>query len=160
NFAGLAFFLSPTNANQFLRTGNFTGNGVLIGFGQFGDVQYDLRGEAPRIFAPLNPNAMLLTNQFGEAIFPCALYRFQVPNANFPNRFGDIIEVSPLMEVIAYQLMSVLGAPPSTIIHDPFVAVTITSIPSTLALPSTLLLWLKDTQPQISGARYKYVLVR
>src|SRR5262249_3699145 len=71
NFAGLAFFLSPTNANQFLRTGNFTGNGVLIGFGQFGDVQYDLRGEAPRIFAPLNPNAMLLTNQFGEAIFPC-----------------------------------------------------------------------------------------
>jgi hypothetical protein len=160
NFPGLAFFLSPTNANGALRTGNFTGNGVLVGLGQFGDVQYDLRGEAPRIFTQLNPNATVVTNQFGETILPCALYRFQVPNTNFPSTSGDIIQVSPLMEVIAYQVTGTPGTPVSTVIHDPFVAVSVVSTPSTVALPSTLVLWLKDTQPQISGARYKYVLAR
>ena len=162
NFAGLAFFLSPTNPAQVFRTGGYTGDGVLIGFGSIGGAKYSQQGYPVQIDAAVDPNALLLTNQFGEAIFPCAMYRFQVPNVNFATTSGDVIQVSPLMENIAYQL-SESGVPggTNTIIHDPFVAVTVTGgAVGTTASTSTLWLWLKDNQPQISGARYKYVLVR
>ncbi|PYJ00376.1 MAG: hypothetical protein DME25_20905 [Verrucomicrobia bacterium] len=160
NFPALAFFLSPTNPVQVFRTGGYTGNGVLIGFGQFGDVKYSLRTNSTEIFALIDPDANLLKNQFADAIFPCAMYRFQVRNTNFPATSGDVIQVSPLMENLAYQLSGVPGQTTNTTIHDPFVAATILTTVGTTATPVTLLLWLKDTQPQISGASYRYVLVR
>jgi hypothetical protein len=59
------------------------------------------------------------------------------------------------MENIAYQQTTVVGQGTNTLILDPFVAGT------TLADTSFryLWLWLEDTQPIISGARYQYVLV-
>ena len=83
------------------------------------------------------------------------MYRYQVPNANFPTTSGDTIQVSPLMENIAYQLSGVPGQTTNTFVLDPFVTGT------TLADNSFryLWLWLEDTQPIISGARYQYVLV-
>ncbi len=160
NFAGLAFFLSPTNAAEVLRTGGYTGNGVLIGFSSIGFSKFSIREGRPTVFGAYDPNAAPLTNQFGEKIFPCALYRFQVPNANFPVTSGDVIQVSPLMENIAYQLTGVPGQTTNAIIQDPFVTATATTVNGSFATPAILWLWLKDTQPQIAGARYRYVLVR
>ena len=62
-------------------------------------------------------------------------------------------QVSPLMEKIAYQWSGVPGQTTNTIIHDPFVAVSGLS-------DGSVFLWLRDMQPQISGARYKYIVVR
>jgi hypothetical protein len=81
------------------------------------------------------------------------MYRYQTPNANFPTVSGDVIQVAPLMENIAYQIQ----AGPSvtnTIVQDPFIAST------SLTDFHNIYFWLRDTQPQISGARYRYVLVR
>ena len=48
------------------------------------------------------------------------------------------------------------GASKQTIIADPFLTETYTSDNT----GRFLWFWLRDTQPQISGARYKYALVR
>jgi hypothetical protein len=155
NFLALAFYLSPTNASGPLQTAAPAGNGVLIGFGSLTFREATL-ALPPLVYGPLDPNALLETNVFGDSIFPCTLYRYQVPNANFPAVSGDMIQVSPLMENIAYQWSGVKGQTTNTFIQDPFVAV------SGLANGSGnyLYLWLRDMQPQISGARYKYILVR
>jgi hypothetical protein len=143
-----------------LATANYTGNGTLLGFGTFGSVQYNVVSNSTRVFTLFDPNTLLLTNQFGEGIFPFAMYRFQVPNANFPSTSGDVIQVAPLMENIAYQTNGNPGQLSSTTIQDPFVVATVVGSTGIAATPTTLYLWLKDSQPQISGARYKYVLVR
>jgi hypothetical protein len=111
----------------------------------------------PRVNGFFNPNAALETNKFGDSIFPCALYRYQVPNANFPTVSGDVIQVSPLMENIAYQQVVIEGVAYFVYaeIQDPFVAVTGLQT----AGGNIIYLWIRDTQPQISGASYKYILV-
>lgn len=155
NFFALAFFLSPGNTNLGVQSGGFTGNGVLVGFAPLGlRTLVSTKGQL-RISAALDPMSILLTNGFGGSIFPCTMYRYQVPNANFPTTSGDTIQVSPLMENIAYQLTGVAGQTTNTFVLDPFVTGT------TLADNSFryLWLWLEDTQPIISGARYQYVLV-
>ena len=91
-------------------------------------------------------------------ILPAMLYRVQVANANFPNVPGDIVQVSPLMEVIAYLNRNALNIA----VTDPFVAVLhkfSTDLPRSFALSDHDVLLL-DRQPVIKGARYKYLLVR
>jgi hypothetical protein len=149
NFLALAFYLSPTNTSAALKTGSPSGLSVLVGSANVGR---EFNVPLKEIYGPVNPNAMLETNVFGDAIFPCALYRYQMPNANFPTVSGDVIQVSPLMETIAYQQTSIPGQTTNTFIQDPFVAMS-GSYPY-------VFLWLRDTQPQISGASYKYILVR
>ncbi len=160
SFFALAFFLSPTSSAPVLRTSSFEGNGVLVGAANIprSFVNPGRDGQPPTISAatPYNPHDALETNAAGQVIFPCALYRYQVPNANFPTVSGDVIQVSPLMEKIAYEVNIVPGKQPTTIIWDPFIAVTSVSGQTSNAL----YLWIRDTQPQISGARYRYVLVR
>ncbi len=151
NFLALAFYLSPTNAAAAFKISTATpsGIGVLIGSGNIGR---EVNVNVKEIFGRVNPNALLETNGLGDVIFPCALYRYQTPNANFPTVSGDVIQVSPLMENIAYQWSGVAGQGTNTFVLDPFVALS-ASYPYAF-------LWLRDTQPQISGARYKYLLVR
>jgi len=111
-----------------------------------------------------NPMTLLFTNKSGKPVFPLVLYRYQAPNAAFPKVSGDIVQVSPLMENIAYEVFKtniVLG---STVLHitnnilrDPFILYDSVSLTDVLTLFSVYLL---DTQPVISGARYRYLLVR
>jgi len=84
------------------------------------------------------------------------LYRYQVANANFPTVSGDVIQVSPLMENIAYQQVNIQGTAyfVYAAIADPFIAVTGANTGS----GNEVYLWIRDTQPQISGASYKYIL--
>ena len=154
NFTALAYFLSTNNPTPVFLTANFTGNGVLVGFSPYHPI-VGATFVKSGIGGVLDPNSVLLTNSFGDSIFPCALYRYQAPNPNFPVVSGTVIQVSPLMENIAYQLSASQGVT-NTVIADPFIAETFT-----LSNDGGIVwLWLTDTQPQISGARYRYILVR
>ena len=99
---------------------------------------------------------VLFTNAVSGSLFPVAMYRYQVTNENFPEVSGDIIQVTPLMENIAYELRNMAGGITNTYVQDPFIVVTA----SNAGGASPLYFWLLDTQPQISGARYRYLLVR
>lgn len=156
NFVGLAYFLSPTNSNQLLNGPEYE-VGVLIGGGYVNATSFNLRKKPQSYNTSFDPNSLLLTNTFGDVILPVAMYRYQVANANHPSVSGDIVQVSPLMENIAYEVRALAGQPISTIIHDPFVTMTRLQVNDLL---SFAYFWLVDTQPQISGARYRYVLVR
>jgi hypothetical protein len=151
NFLGLAFYLSATNPAPTLRSASPAGNAVLVGLGQLPGREFNLN-LPPIFYGTFDPNSLIGTNALGESLFPCMLYRYQVANANFPVVSGDVIQVSPLMENIAYQLSPTGNQTTNTIIHDPFIAVT--------ALYPGVYLWLRDMQPQISGASYKYIIVK
>lgn len=156
NFFTAAFYLAPTNSDPFLAA-QPSGNAVLVGFANIGVYQYSVGQKPPIINGFFDPNTALETNKYGESIFPCALYRYQVPSALFPNVSGDIIQVSPLMENIAYQQVNKGGIAVElyAVIHDPFVAVT----GAVTGSGNVVYLWIRDTQPQIEGASYKYILV-
>jgi len=156
NFFALAFFLSSGSTNPVLQTSGFTGNGVWIGYSTFSPrtVISTKQGNV-RVGALLDPATIIETNAFGGSIFPCAMYRYQVPSPSFPSTSGDTIQVSPLMENIAYQVAGSAAGPTNTYILDPFVAAS-SYADNTY---NHLYLWLKDNQPVISGARYKYILV-
>jgi hypothetical protein len=160
SFTAQASFLAPTNPPGSLQWNAPPGIGVLVGVadvgpGTTGGNPIHIQNP-PTITFAYNPNSALQTDKHGTNIFPVAMYRYQVPNANFPVTSGDTIQVSPLMENIAYQFSNVDGRT-NTLVQDPFVGVSTTS---TNAIHNFLWLWLRDTQPQISGARYQYVLVR
>ena len=91
------------------------------------------------------------------SILPVALYRVQIANDSFPIVPGDIVQVSPLMEQMAYYTSG-----PDIVVTDPFIAVlhqSDTDLPRTSSGYDHDILLL-DRQPVIRGARYKYLLVR
>ena len=86
----------------------------------------------------------------GATALPCVLYRYQVPNSLFTSVSGDVVQVSPMMENIAYGKSG-----GNTLIYDPFFAIT--------RLRSSSDPWgvyLIDTQPVVRMATYQYLLVR
>src|SRR5260370_28787209 len=87
----------------------------------------------------------------GNSLLPIALYRYQVPNAIYPSVSGDITQVSPLMEQIAYAVES-----GSVAIYDPFVRLW--REPNLFSGPYVL--YLIATQPVVIGAKYKDLLAR
>jgi hypothetical protein len=80
------------------------------------------------------------------------MYRYQVPNATFPRVSGDVVQVSPLMERIAYENFG-----GGIRIHDRFIAL---EAPPAAGGGLPVKIYLVDTQPVIAGARYAYLLVR
>lgn len=95
----IACYLSPTSNPPSI----YTGTGVCIGSATLGaGVTVDNSSGSTCISAFFDPNSAVSTNDQNEPLFPCVLYRYQVPNANFPTTSGDVIQVSPLMETIAY----------------------------------------------------------
>ena len=144
---GLAIpvFLSPSNTLGRLRTPD-TGVGVWLGWGYIGREQTQVKRPI-QVPAQFDPNSFIFTNTAGASLFPMALYRYQVPNGNFPTVSGDIIQVSPLLENIAY---GTSGG--GVTIYDPFISAAQEGF--------YLYLWALDTQPQISGASYNYLVVR
>lgn len=93
------------------------------------------------------------TDQLGRSIFPFVVYRHQVTNPRYPIVSGDVLQVTPLIEKVYLEEES----PPSIYylrLRDPF----------TTLRPSGKLglsdLMIRDTQPVVRGARYRYTLVR
>jgi hypothetical protein len=121
--------------------------------------QYLLRSER------LNPNRHIfrVTTDETDALsgmFPCVLYRHRVKNGTDPGIENDLVQVTPMMESIAYGFQQAGGANPAgpdTVIYDPFIA---TSVNAAVPGGSLIGLYLKDTLPVVSGSTYRYLLVR
>jgi len=162
--------LPPTNHNyhpkiEAVRLPNdiFDGIGIRIG-------EVDIRGrqggfsqrKAPWITpGQTNPVIYLYTNGVtGLPVFPVAMYRYQVPSTLYPKVSGDVVQVSPLMEKIAWEAALHPEIGPVAIIRDPFIAV-FNDLP-TPGGPTNPIngIYLLDTQPVVLGARYRYLLVR
>jgi hypothetical protein len=91
------------------------------------------------------------TDSDGNPPWPCVLYRQQVANLKFPSVSGDVVQVSPLIE-------SVFTGPPTPpfdcpTLRDPYFNINYNG-------DNTSKIFLKDPQPVVRGARYRYSLVR
>ena len=141
----VAFYIAPTA---------HASRATSVAAVRIGEVPIEFQGTFPVDF-PIGgtnpPSHYVYTDQHGGgSLLPCALYRYQVPNAKFPNAPGDLVQVSPLIEDIAY------GVNLSTIyVRDPFIDVVLKSYEESAAY-----FYLMDTQPVVRGARYRYLLVQ
>jgi len=97
-----------------------------------------------------NPMDFLFPNTLipEQTAMPFVVYRYQIPSQLFPNVSGDVVQVTPLMETIAYGVNDV------TTIFDPYVAVDRDYDYGVWGL------YVMDTQPVVRYASYQYLLVR
>jgi hypothetical protein len=94
----------------------------------------------------------------GEPILPIVVYRQQVTNAFFPRVSGDVAQVSPMIERIPWQSLEAFNEPDSLRIPDRLFAVRFELGPG---LPNGAnYLYLRDQQPVLLGARYRYFVMR
>ncbi len=84
-----------------------------------------------------------------ETVMPCVLYRYQIVNSLYLKVSGDVAQVSPLMETIAWGKTSV------TTVYDPFIAIS-----RVMDSGDPWGIYLVDTQPVVRGATYQYLLMR
>jgi hypothetical protein len=120
----------------------------------------------PAFFSDSN---QVSTPQSVSDLLPAVLYREQVANAKFPTVSGDVIQVSPMMEQIAYQSPRIVNNQqrPGLTIWDPHIGIVsskyrpfIIGAPNEGAASYFIDLYLLDTQPVQKGAAYRYSLVR
>lgn len=156
--------ISPRLGAFRLTNAFFNGTGVRIGVVEYkGPTQGGLPVRPYATPGTNDPVSWLFTNSVGQSVLPVALYRVQVPNANYPVVSGDVVQVSPLMESIAYGLVpysEFVGTGPAAAIYDPFILVrneTPAGSPDRFFLYG---IYLTDTQPVVLGAAYRYLLVR
>jgi hypothetical protein len=143
-----------------LSVAQFDGIGVRIGEFDF-DQTPESSGKGVTFIGSLrfNPNQFVyrLGREVNDlnSLFPCALYRHRVANPGDPGIGNDLVQVSPLMESIAYGFVSGTTPDPNgftTALYDPFIKV----VPEGLKTG----LFLTDTLPVIEGTTYRYLLVR
>ncbi|MBP7829617.1 MAG: hypothetical protein KA248_06840 [Kiritimatiellae bacterium] len=91
-----------------------------------------------------------------SALAPFVLYRYQVTNGLFPQVSGDVIQVSPLINQIAFarEVDPFLG--PILRICDPFVRVLFHEGAGDPDYDIVAM----DTQPVIQGASYRYIILQ
>jgi hypothetical protein len=103
----------------------------------------------------------------GQSLFPVVLYRQQVINAAFPVVPDTVVQCSPKLNSIAYEILS--GG--NRRLRDPYIGVTVNAEFNPAFLPAlwyrpdntesfTMNLYLMDTKPVLNGARYHYFLMR
>jgi len=95
--------------------------------------------------------------QNGTPLLNFMLFRYQVPNALWPMVSGDVYQVSPLIEGLAHTEI-VFQNQPAVAIYDPYFFVV--EAPETGQGSRAFHLYLKDTQPVIVNASYRYLVVR
>jgi len=109
-----------------------------------------LTGRTPT--SGIDPNTMTLRrpDRPADDLLPVALYRQVVAT-------GEIQQVTPLLERIAWNAVTVPGAfLPDGILRDPYIAVANAMSGDSGQLEFYLL----DTQPAVAGETYRYLLVR
>ncbi len=115
--------------------------------------RYDVRSFS------LNPDPstqVFHRNSSGETLLPIVLYRQQVTNAAFPKVSGDVTQVSPLIERIPWVLLNVSQDFRTVLIPDRLFAISYENVDDVGYHPLSL----RDQQPVLSGARYRYSIVR
>ena len=94
-------------------------------------------------------------------LFPCALYRYRVNSPEDTGLTKDLVQVTPLMESIAYGFVDPVGsANPNgvnTALYDPFVQLSLNGAAGGEVLIG---IYLADTLPVVRGSTYRYLLVR
>ncbi|MFO1502031.1 MAG: hypothetical protein U1G07_27275 [Verrucomicrobiota bacterium] len=113
-----------------------------------------------------NPNRWLFRDELSFplrtniTVLPAVLYRQQATNLNFPVVSGDVVQVSPLVEKLAWGSIDVTRDTHAAVLLDPFIGVKEQSNQGSVVLgPGALELILLDTHPVLSGARYRYWLL-
>lgn len=101
----------------------------------------------------MSSNTTGMLGDFTDRItpLPCALYRRRLPN-------GEIVQVTPLIEYIAYSHEPAGPAPenqPHTIIHDPWIMALLPRSGDELKGS----LWIVDRHPVVKDAQYQYYVV-
>jgi hypothetical protein len=115
------------------------------------------KGQPTAITSNVDPMAFTFTNSLGESLFPAAMYRIQTASAEFPTVPGDVVQVTPLMENIAYSRATNASGAVFVQIQDPFIRVGNATFGNN---DPDAPIYLVDTQPVIERARYVYLLVR
>lgn len=147
-----AVFLDPAD---FIDVAGF--NEQIVGV-RIGRVDQNERssGSCHVIPSTNNPVTYLFDSESsGEELLPIMLYRYQIPSADFKRVSGDVVQVSPLIEEIAYNF----HLTSSVQVCDPFIRILAdrTKVNQPL-LPYEI--FLIDTQPVIAGATYVYLVVQ
>ena len=89
------------------------------------------------------------------------IYRQQVANPAFPQVSDDTVQVSPLIEQIAWQRQIDSFRRPIAVLRDPFIGVAFQPRdPQIKDSTDALEFYLLDTQPVLAEARYRYFLMR
>ncbi len=137
-------------------------NGYALDFGavRIGEFQWLTaynQNDGPKEFvwfdSNSDPSSYLYTDQYdGSDLLPFILYRTQVPSADLPRVSGDVVQVSPLVESVAFA-----NEAAGVTLYDPFIAIAPEFVPGE---PETGYLYFIDTQPVIKGAAYRYMLVQ
>ncbi len=110
------------------------------------------------------PTRYLIKTADGRPLLPAVLYRMQVTNALFPRVSGDMVQCSPLIETIPWFNPCLSGTfdGPCTVsrIRDPLIRAIYYAFIGPEVTTYGFSIVLLDTQPVISGASYRYSLVR
>jgi len=148
-------------------TGDFDGVGVSIGrLTSVSRPQTDGQGGTSTFASErFDPNKgiyrVTVDDTDGAALFPCALYRYRVANAADAGVKNDMVQVTPLMESVAYGYVDAHGnanaAGLNTRLYDPFIRF---SYGGQSSGKTVMNMFLTDTLPVVSGSTYRYVLVR
>ncbi len=152
-------FLNNTNI-----TTNFIGVGIIVG-SYSGPAHKRLAPGQPAVLdSTVDPTNHIVKSVSGESLFPLVVYRFQETNQVFPSKVsGDLVQVTPMMETIAYTVGVDQQLGSSALIYDPFIDVFSSSwlpLPDQGSAVGRNGIVLLDTQPVVLGARYRYLLVR
>lgn len=138
----------------------YAGAAVVVGRVQRQQLAGNTSGTiTPNLHTSVQALDLIYTNQLGQSLFPLALYRYQVPNANYPKVSGDLIQASPLMDTLALTPGFDTQNQPCLVWKEPFAIAPINSLFGTVDLGYWPVLLL-DTQPVLRGASYVYLLVR
>lgn len=94
----------------------------------------------------------------GELLLPIVVYRQQVTNSLFPRVSGDVTQVSPMIERLPWSTFNFLGDNFTVVIVDRLIA---SRFELDRSQPNgAFYLYLRDQQPVLLGARYRYFAVR
>jgi hypothetical protein len=110
--------------------------------------------------APYDPNSRVFRRiaddpaRQDQFLLPIVVYRLQETNAAFPKASGDLVQVTPLIERIAWRDTGGNG----TYIPDRLIAIMYES--GGFCDCALRFLYVRDTQPVMLGARYHYYVVR
>jgi len=103
-----------------------------------------------------DPNTQVFRRKSsGEFLLPIVVYRQQVTNDLFQKVSGDVTQVTPLIERVPWKVFNVSNYR-TVVIPDRLFAIGYDVTMENYFKP----LWLRDQQPVVLGAKYRYFVVR
>jgi len=142
---------------------NYAGLATTVGTTNFLAYQPSSFERDPTVFlfARNSPNP----EHNGQPLLPIVVYRQQVANGAFPRVSGSLVQVTPLIERLAYNFFphifsSFYTPPDKTVVFDPLIAVGRTITPVIGAFTYSYSIYLRDQQPVVVGASYHYYVMR